>query len=115
MAFVRHQFELSKPQDDGKPLIVHLQLVSEKMGRPHPMLVGGPELPDGLQSLWATFLELHESRGSTGWGPQRITFLDLFARGAITGHKLAPREVDLIRKADNLWLAEFAPKPKETT
>jgi hypothetical protein len=112
LAFARHQFELSQPQDDGSPLVAHLQAAWRATGKMPQMLVDAPELPEGLQSLWAAFLELHDSRGSTGWGAARITFMDMDAWQRVTGGRLAPWQIDLIRRADNIWLAEFAPKPK---
>lgn len=112
MAFARRQFELSAPQEDGQPLLAHLQAVQRKTGAVHEMIAKAPPLPEGLESLWRTFLDLHDSRGSTGWGPQRITFADIDCFKRVTGAMLSPWEIEVIRKVDNLWLAEFAPKPK---
>lgn len=111
MSFARHQFELSQPQEDGEPLLAHLKAYERRNG-PHPMLAGAPAQPKGTEQLWRDFLELHDSRGSTGWGAARITFNDLFAWQKVRGVMLEAWEVDLIRKADNLWMSEFAPKPK---
>lgn len=112
MTFARHQFELSKPQEDGTPLLVHLQLASEKSGKLHPMLANGPTLPKGAKQLWDEFLQLHGSRGSSGWGPQRITFVDIDAWQRVNGVTFEPWEISAIRKLDDIWLSEFAPKPK---
>lgn len=113
MEFARRQFELSAPQDDGQPLLAHLKVYEEANERAHPLIADAPPLPDGLESLWSDFLELHDSRGSTGWGPARITFTDLQAWQSVRGTMLTPFEVDCIRRADNMWLVDFAPKPKE--
>lgn len=113
MAFARHQFELSKPQKDGTPLYAHLQAVSEKLGKPHPMLVNGPELPPPCSQLWIDFLELHGSRGSSGFAAQRITFADIMAWQTVRHRRLDQWDIDLIRKVDDLWLSEFMPRPKE--
>lgn len=114
MAFVRHQFELTKPQEDGTPLRAHLESYERQTGVPHPMLNDVPELPRGCSQIWHDFLELHGSRGSTGFGAARITFADLKAWQDVRGVILSPWETDTIRKADDLWLSEFAPKPEET-
>jgi hypothetical protein len=114
VTFARHQFDLSQPQEDGSPLLAHLQAAWRASGNMPKMLREAPELPEGLAALWQAFLELHGSRGSTGWGPQRITYADMQAWQALTGSRLRPWEVDLIRKADDVWLTDFAPKPKET-
>jgi hypothetical protein len=112
VTFARHQFELSQPQEDGSPLLAHLRAVWRAKGTMPAMLRDAPDLPEGLASLWQSFLELHGSRGSTGWGPARITFADMKAWQELRRTELQPREVELIRKADDLWLSEFAPKPK---
>jgi hypothetical protein len=112
LAFARHQFELSKPQEDGSPLAAHLDIIWKRTGKVPEMIANAPKLPVGCTQLWGDFLELHGSRGSTGLGSARITFVDLKAWQEIRGTQLQPWEVDCIRKADDLWLSEFAPKPK---
>lgn len=112
MTFARHQFELSQPQEDGSPLLAHLQAAWRASGKVPAMLADAPLMPEGCESLWRSFLELHDSRGSTGWGAARITFADIDAWQRVRGTALTPFEADTIRRADNLWLADFAPKPK---
>lgn len=112
MTFARHQFALSEVQEDGSPLLAHLQAAWRASGKMPEMLATAPAIPEGAGKLWQDFLQLHGSRGSTGWGPMRITFADMQAWQVLTGSMLKPWEVDLIRKADDLWLSEFAPKPK---
>lgn len=112
MAFARRQFELSAPQDDGKPLIAHLLLVQKQTGIEHEMLRTAPPLPAGLEELWRAFQRLHGNRGSTGWGPAKITDVDIVASRQAVGLVLQPWEVALVNRADDLWLSEFAPKPK---
>ena len=112
MAFARHQFELSAPQEDGQTLLAHLQAVEERTGKVHSMIANAPQLPEGLSCLWTAFLALHECRGSNGFGASRISFADIDCFQRVTGTRLQPWEVEWVRKADNLWLSEFAPKPK---
>lgn len=112
MTFARYQFELSERQDDGSPLVAHLQAVWRATGKCPAMLADAPPIPAGTEALWRDFLALHDSRGSSGFGPMRITFNDIDAWQRVTGAKLKPWEIDLVRQADNLWLSDFAPKPK---
>lgn len=79
------------------------------------MLANAPKLPDGCEQLWADFVSLHDCRGSTGFGPMRVTFADLDAWQRVTGNKLQAWEIDAIRRADNAYLADYAerqPKAK---
>lgn len=112
MNFARHQFELSQPQGDGAPLLDHLQAVWRTTGKKPAFLADAPPLPEGCEALWRSFIELHDSRGSTGWGAARITFADIDAWQRVRGAVLGRFDVETIRKADNIWLADFAPKPK---
>jgi hypothetical protein len=113
LAFARHQFELSQPQQDGATLLTHLLAVWEKTDRVPSKLANAPTLPEGLLSLWTAFGELHSSRGSTGLGCARITFADMVYWQAMTGGRLDSWQVEMIRRADDIWLADFQPKPKE--
>lgn len=113
MAFARHQFEISEPLDDGQPLIAHLEAAWRQTGVQPDVLANAPELPAGCQALWADFLDLHASRGSNGFGACRITWRDIADWQAVNQVRLEPWELAAIRKADNMWLAEFAPKGGE--
>lgn len=113
MAFARRQFELSEPQSDGSPLLAHLQAIWKATGQMPELLASAPPLPAGCGTLWRDYLELHDSRGSTGWGAARITFVDMKAWQELRRTRLEPWEIDCIRKTDSMWLNEFAPKPKE--
>lgn len=112
MAFARRQFELSQPQEDGQPLLAHLKVAERASGKVHAMISTAPPMPRGCSGLWSDFLELHTSRGSTGMGMARITFADLKAWQEVRGVKLDAWEIDQIRKLDDLWMGEFAPRPK---
>ena len=114
MNFARHQFELSKLQEDGQTLLSHLKAAEQRTGKVPAMIANAPPMPRGCAQLWADFNELHGSRGSTGFGFARITFADLKAWQEVRGVRLTPWEIDQIRKADDLWLSEYAPRPKET-
>lgn len=76
------------------------------------MIANAPALPEGLETLWLNFLELHSCRGSSGFGVSRITYTDIDAFQRVSRTMLSPLEIDLIRKADTMWLTDFAPKPK---
>ena len=82
-----------------------------RSGREPETLANAPALPLGCERLWSDFAEMHECRGSSGFGPQRITFTDMDAWQRMNGVTLAPWEITAIRKADNAFLASL-PKPK---
>lgn len=111
MGFAGHQFELAVPQADGLPLREHLEAYERQRGRPHPLLAEGPTLRSELGPLWEQFLELHSSRGFTGYGPAPITYQDIDCFLRVTGGELEAWEVDAIRRADHEYFKSL-PKPK---
>lgn len=90
----------------------HLASAWERSGKEPRRLVEAQELPAGLELLWDDFLELHSARGSTGFGPARITFVDIDAWQRVNGVTLRPWQIEAIRRADNAYLASL-PKSKE--
>ncbi len=72
------------------------------------MLADGPTLPDECDQLWADFLELHLDRGSTGFGPLRITLRDVEAWQRIRCTVLPQWQIDAIRKADEAYMRDWA-------
>lgn len=89
----------------------HLANYQKQTGKVHPRMAQAVELPDGCEQLWSDFLDLHASRGSNGFGPSRITFVDIDAWERVNRLKLRPWQIDAIRKADIAFLASL-PKPK---
>jgi hypothetical protein len=86
------------------PLLEHLKAAERASGKTPEFLLKAPALPKGCEELWRIFSELHACRGSTGFGPMRITYVDLDAYQRVTGKRLQPWELAAIRKADAAYL-----------
>lgn len=71
------------------------------------MLLDAPELPSGCEQLWLDFLALHECRGSSGFGPHKISWRDFADWQGVTGAWLEPWQRDAIRKADDAFIADW--------
>lgn len=82
-------------------------------GKMPDQLANAPSLPDGLSALWLDFAQMHECRGSTGFGPMRISFADVQAFQAINRVRHEPWEIEAIRRADNAFLAQVAQRHAE--
>ncbi len=106
MAFARHQFELREPQEDGSPLIAHLEAAWRQSGVKPETLAEAPLLPPACEGLWRGFLELHACRCSGGMGPSRITYMDIDAYQRVTGMKFDPWELEAIRQTDAAILSD---------
>lgn len=89
----------------------HLLSVWKQNGEMPRRLADSPELPAVLDPLWNDFLELHTSRGSNGFGPARIGFVDIDAWQRVGKVTLRPWQIDAIRRADAAYFAAM-PKPK---
>ena len=71
------------------------------------MLLDAPALPAGCEELWRIFNELHSCR-SVGMGVQRITYADIDAFQRVSGVTLQAWELDAIRRADTVFLKDYA-------
>nr|WP_022684561.1 hypothetical protein [Sphingobium bisphenolivorans] len=60
-------------------------------------------LPPACVHLWADFLELHESRGSNGFAPLRIGFVEIDAWQRVNGVRLPYWQIRAIRAADDAY------------
>lgn len=95
-------------QSDGATLRDHYEILAERTGRTVREIHGAPDLPDGCSMLWRDFIAMHGARGSTGFGPMRITWADLDAFQRVMGIRLAPWELEAIRRADGAYLESRA-------
>lgn len=71
-------------------------------------------MPKAGEFLWQWFMELHATRGSSGWGPSRITYQDLFFWSLLTGVHLTPSDVRVLRTLDSVYMAHYVKnRPKK--
>lgn len=68
----------------------------------------GPLLPPLAARAWSVFGDLHATRsmGMSGVGPIAYSELDAYCR--VTATRLTPCDVQLVRVADDAFLAEMA-------
>ncbi len=72
------------------------------------MALDGPELPADGAHVWVWFLELSAGRGSNGFGPNPISYLDLLAWSMLMGTITRPAEIEAVMALDRVWLAAQA-------
>lgn len=100
-------------QDDGATLREHYEGLAERTGRSIAEIANLPALPTGAERLWIDFLDLSSARGSTGFGPARISWLDLDAYQRVKRLRFCAWEIDAIRRADNAYMEQAGKrKPK---
>ncbi len=98
---------LARRMPDGTTRRAHLESAERQTG-PRPVDLDGPELPADGSHIWQWFLELSAGRGSNGFGPDPISWLDLLAWMALTGTITRPAEIDAIMALDRAWLVARA-------
>jgi hypothetical protein len=72
-----------------------------------------PPLPEACRHLYRWFLELSFARGSNGWGPNPIRYVDMAAWAELTGTFIRPGEVRAILRLDQVYLTEMASRGKK--
>ena len=72
-----------------------------------------PELPTSCMGIWGWFLELNESRTSTGFGFNPISYSDIDAFFRLRQITPEQWEIDLIKRLDREVLAVYAEKSKQ--
>jgi hypothetical protein len=77
------------------------------LGRVLPELAG-PPCPSALRYLVGYFNELHAARGSGGFGPNPIGYVDIDAYARLTRRRLSPFEVAIVVRIDRAFLSVMA-------
>lgn len=85
----------------GGSLGDHLASIRRQQGKEERK---APELPLDFAHIWNAFIELHQARGSNGFGPVPISHMEIASYRAVTGVDLSPWEVKVIRALDTLYI-----------
>jgi hypothetical protein len=99
-----------KRQADGATLQQHYESAMELTGVA-PEGLDGPPLPPAAEHVYRWFGELSSARGSSGFAPAVIGYLDIAAWASLTGQQPTPWEVECLRALDALFLKIHAPAP----
>lgn len=69
------------------------------------------EPPSELRFVWLQFLELNRGRGSSGWWPNVISYVEISAFCKLYNMRLAAWEIDVIKQLDSLWMEAYGLRP----
>ena len=111
--YARHQFELDRRLADGTTHRQSLESAERQTGKRSARL-DGPDLPDGVAHVWSWFLELNAGRQLGGFGPSRISYVDITAWCALTRREILPSEVTAILLIDQEWLVSRQDETKRS-
>ena len=93
--------ELDYPDKSGTALRSKLEHLEER-GIPQAGL--DVLIPVDMEHLWDIFWELNASRGSSGFGPSPISYLEIEAWTRITHKELTSWEISVLRQMDAAYL-----------
>ncbi len=116
LLFAKEQFEYESPTDDGTSISAHVRQAAKTLGVPLEEIPGVPQLacPPELVYLWVEFLEINGARGSSGFAPATINFTELAGWMLVTGIRLMPWEVRVVRSLDTVWFEVFNARSRRT-
>jgi hypothetical protein len=84
-----------------------LQSAERQTGRTPEALLVVP-LIEAVEYLWQYFIQLSNVRTSNGFGPNGISFAEIYAWQQLTGQSLDCWELDVVLQLDQLFLANYA-------
>jgi hypothetical protein len=102
---VEREAELMQIAGDGKPVIEHLRIAERQAGRAVAEMTL-PEVPSAAIYLLRAFGDLNARRGSTGYGPCRLTVESIKAWADLNGIAFTAWESETLCKMDDALMAK---------
>ena len=95
---------------------IERRLSDSRLTRPHDAAdfekmsldLAGPPFPEGVGYLYHWFCSIAAGRSSNGFGPNRISSVEINAWSQLAGHRLTPWEFEMIQLLDQRWLTVYA-------
>lgn len=97
--------DLDFQRKDGTTKRHHLEQAERATGE---SLIPEVDIPPAAQHVWSWFWALNDSRPDGLSGPGTLTYTEIAAWAALTGHIPRPWEVDAIKAMDRAYLASVA-------
>ena len=104
---MQRESELLQDAGDGETVLHHLRTV-EKLSGIHRPELDLPEVPPGCDNVMRIFSELSSQRGTTGYGPARISFADIEAYARMFAIVFTPWEIGTIIALDQAFMTKYA-------
>jgi hypothetical protein len=95
---------LNKPDAQGVTKREHLEQVERQTGLSLKELEAPTEFPEVLASVWFAFISLSNCRSQGFSGPNPISYRDIKDYIELTESPLSPREVNLLRELDGVYM-----------
>lgn len=101
---------MSEKQKDGATLRDHLLAVKRQIHKTPKELeeLTSVKCPPLLHYMWLAFLELNSGRGSSGFGPQPLSYQEIESWARLTRRHLTAWQVQLLKRLDAMYLSKQA-------
>lgn len=86
-----------------------VSLLRWQLANPGANIDLAPELPWAGRRVWTIFLDLHETRGSNGFGPSPISYAEIEGYSRMKREPIRPFEVEIIRRLDVEFISHDVP------
>lgn len=103
LEFAEHSFELNKTDESGTSELSHLEQVERQTGI-RPKRLEGPEFPVLLSHIWSAFVACSKGRTGGFSGANPLSYESIKAWMELTGTPLNPREVELVKEIDVIYI-----------
>ena len=103
LEFAEHSFELNKTDESGTSELSHLEQVERQTGI-RPKRLEGPEFPVLLSHIWSAFVACSKGRTGGFSGANPLSYESIKAWMELTGTPLNPREVELVKELDVIYI-----------
>jgi hypothetical protein len=103
LEFAEHSFELNKADQSGTSELAHLEQVERQTGI-RPKRLEGPEFPVLLSHIWSAFVACSKGRTGGFSGANPLPYESIKAWMELTGTPLNPREVELVKELDVIYI-----------
>lgn len=87
----------------------HYEAISRATGK----TIKTPELPAALRYLWNHFAMLHRARGGSGFGPNPLSWSEIYAYCQVTRCRFNPWEIEAIRLLDDAFMVSIIDKQSQ--
>lgn len=102
--YADNEFELMSVQKDGCTLRSHYESVERQTGRFQERL---HRKRPRLAHLFDWFTEINRGRTGNGYGPNPILYSEIQAWSCLTGIKITPSELGVLKTLDSIYLNQF--------
>lgn len=109
LAHAKDCFEVNVPVQGSSTVGAHVRQMERQKVRKGSVIdeEDNAKLPFELSFIWSVFLELNAARGSNGFSPGPVSFVDISCWCWLKGVELFSYEINILRDLDVVWMEVY--------